>query len=46
MPDSFGLCGVIAGHALGLLTNKSNWLDVDYDLLKLKNSFDIKMKTG
>jgi len=40
MPDTFGLCGIIALHASGLLTAPDQWLDVKYDPIYLKRLFD------
>jgi hypothetical protein len=45
MPDTFGLCGVLAMTANGLLANKNNWKDVDYDPGLLKTMFDKWWKT-
>ena len=45
MPDTVGLCGVVAGHALGLLVNRDQWINVTYDVFQLKDAFDQRMKT-
>src|SRR5688500_807767 len=45
MPDTFGLCGVLAMTANGLIANKSKWIDVDYDPVSLKTMFDNWWKT-
>lgn len=40
MPDTFGLCGVLAVTANGLLANRERWQDVDYNPDELKTMFD------
>lgn len=46
LPDTFGLCGVIAGHGLGILVNPDKWKQFIYDIKSMKASFDSKMNTG
>jgi len=46
MPDTFGLCGVIAMHTNGMLTNPTNWSDITYDPLELKKMFDKWQEKG
>lgn len=46
MTDRFGLCGVIAMHVNGLLTNPKNWSDISYDPVVLKQMFDKWRATG
>ena len=41
MPDTFGLCGVLAMHINGLLANPSNWDDISYNPKELKQKFDL-----
>ena len=46
LEDSFGLCGVIAIHASGLMTLPEAWRSVAYDVGELKEIFDRKMANG
>ena len=41
--DTFGLCGVMAIHAAGMLSSPETWDSVMYDPRKLKLMFDRKM---
>jgi hypothetical protein len=45
MTDSFGLCGVLAVTANGLLANFDKWKDAYYDSSQLKERFDEWWKT-
>src|SRR5688500_6744591 len=40
LPDTFGLCGVMAVTANGLMANRPSWEDVNYDPEELKTKFD------
>lgn len=41
LPDTFGLCGILAEHASGILTTPGLWKNVVYDPLTYKEIFEV-----
>ena len=46
LEDSFGLCGVLAIHASGLMSLPDAWNSVSYNVSELKQIFESKMANG